>query len=160
MRRPATLLALAAALGIACAPSGPRAIAYDAESCGYCRMTISDPRFGAELVSSTGKTHTFDSIECLASYAAEHADARGSVARAMWVSDYAHPGTFLPVDSAEFRRLTGPAGSPMGKGLVATRRGAPVSGALASAGPVLQWMDVLVLARREAQHAPDVAEAR
>jgi hypothetical protein len=65
----------------------------------------------------------------------------------MWVSDYARPGTLLPVDGAEFRRLRGPAGSPMGAGLVATRRGAAPL-ALANAGPALAWADVLVLARR------------
>ena len=140
---------------VACAPSGPRPIAYDAEACGFCRMTISDARFGAELLSSTGKVYAFDSIECLASYAASTTTAP----RGLWVSDYAHPGTFLSVDSAEFRRLDGPAGSPMGKGLVATHRGT-ATGVLADARPVMQWRDVLVLARQEQRRDAEVARAR
>lgn len=141
--RPAIARTAAVAVGAAilgaCAPGGPRAIAYDAEPCAQCRMTISDPRFGAEVVSSTGRAYTFDSIECLAEFVAAHADAPP---RGVWVSDYARPGTFVPADSAEFRVLRGPAGSPMGKGLVATRGGA-VPASLAGAGPALRWTELL-----------------
>ena len=146
MRRPhasAWLLALVLVLASACAPRGPQPIAYDAESCHYCRMTISDPRFGAEVLTSTGRPHVFDSIECLATFVASQAPA---ALRGVWVSDWNHPGTFVAVDSAEFRRLPGPAGSPMGEGWVATARGhAP--GGMPNAGAALRWADVLASAR-------------
>jgi copper chaperone NosL len=144
-RAPATwLVALVlTALVSACAPRGPRAIAYDAEACHYCRMTISDARFGAEALTSTGKTQTFDSIECLASFVASQAS---DAVRGVWVSDWNHPGTFLAADSAEFRRVSGPAGSPMGGGWVATApRHAP--NGLENAGTALRWSDVLASAR-------------
>ncbi|MBV9881026.1 MAG: hypothetical protein JO180_11050 [Gemmatirosa sp.] len=153
------LAGLAFALGVlallaGCAPRGPRAIAYDAEPCGFCRMVISDRRFGAEAMTATGRQHLFDSIECLASFVAAQAprDVRGA-----WVSDWNHPGTFVAVDSADFRRLAGPAGSPMGKGFVATARGHAPDG-VDAAGPVLRWSDVLAATRAEA-HAEAHGEA-
>jgi copper chaperone NosL len=149
----AGVAAAALALGAACAPAAPRDIAYHRESCERCRMTIGDPRFGAQLVSSAGRAYTFDSIECVAEFAAR----AGAAPRGVWVSDYARPGALVPVDSAEFRRLRGPAGSPMGAGLVATRRGAApaaLPAPLADAGPAIAWADVLLLARRQ------VADAR
>ena len=154
---PRVAYALAAGLSVGCAPGGPRAIAYDRESCGYCRMTISDPRFGAEVMTATGKVHTFDSIECVASFVA--AQGAESV-RGAWVSDWNHPGTLLAADSAEFRRIEGPAGSPMGKGLVATKPGAAPAGARAP-GVVMRWQDVLAAAAHESRvaHVAELAHA-
>jgi copper chaperone NosL len=144
----AVLLVLAA-----CAPRAPRPIAYGQEACGYCRMTISDQRFGAELLTAKGKRYAFDSIECLASFAL----AQKEVPRGVWVSDYNRPGTLVAADSAEFRRLSRATGSPMGKGLVATRRGDTASSDTAAAG-AMGWTDVLALVRAdgmvgEANHA-------
>jgi copper chaperone NosL len=141
-RRSASAWIAVLVLTSACAPRGPRPITYDAESCHYCRMTISDPRFGAEVLTSTGRPRTFDSIECLATFVASQ--ATGAV-RGVWVSDWNHPGTFVAVDSAEFRRVRGPAGSPMGEGWVATARGHAPDG-LAIPGAPLRWTDVLASA--------------
>ena len=150
MRRvPLALVAglLAALLALAgCAPAGPRPIAYGEETCAECRMGISDARFGAELVTAKGKLFVFDSIECLASFALSQEE----VPRGIWVSDYDRPGTLLRVDSASFRRLSGAAGSPMGKGLVATRRGGTLPAGGADAAPAMSWRDVLALVRAEA----------
>ena len=145
VRRRAAPAALAAAtLLAACAPNGPRAIAYGEESCGYCRMTITDPRFGTEARTSTGRVHTFDSIECLAAYV--HA-ADSSRLREVWVSDFERPGTLVAADSATFWRVGGGV-SPMGKGLVATRNGRRPAG-IADAGPPLRWSAVVELVARE-----------
>jgi copper chaperone NosL len=129
----------------ACAPAGPRPVAYGQEPCANCRMTISDRRFGAELVTAKGKLHAFDSIECVAAFAL----AQTAAPRGVWVTDYDRPGTLLAADSAEFRRLAGAAGSPMGKGLVATRRGQTPRAAGAADAPPMGWDDVLATMRAE-----------
>ncbi len=152
MRAP---LLLAALLAAACAPRREaRAIAYGEEPCAYCRMTISDARFGAELVTARGRVHAFDSVECLASYAL----ANDTTGVRVWVGDYNRPGTLLPVADAEFRRLAGAAGSPMGKGLVATRRGEAPRGAATTGEAPMAWGEVLALVRREGM-AAEVAHA-
>lgn len=156
------VLALAAfLLAAACGPRGPVPIAYDADTCDYCRMTISDPRFGAEIVTTKGRTLTFDSIECLADYVAAN-EARGVVG-SVWVSDYAHPGTLVPAERARFLRARGPAGSPMGKGLLAVVADDDVTAIRARTGSEpLGWRDVVAIAAREghgAGQSAGVAEA-
>jgi copper chaperone NosL len=145
-RRAASLVALVALAAVAlaaCAAPGPRPVALGEEECGYCRMTVTDARFAAEARTARGRVHVFDSIECLAGYA--NATPAGE-RRALWVTDYDHPGTFLAADSAAFWRVGG-VGSPMGKGLLATA-GAPPAG-VATPGTPLRWRDVLALMARE-----------
>jgi copper chaperone NosL len=149
---PAALLLLAVLLA-GCAPAGAAPIAYGEASCGFCRMAITDPRFGAELVTAKGRVYAFDSVECLAAFAL----AQAGTPRGAWVSDYDRPGELVSVDSADFHRLAGAAGSPMGKGLAATRRGEPPPAASAT-GATMTWRDVLTLVQRdgvdgEARHA-------
>ena len=45
--------------------SGPRPIEYGADKCDFCRMTIVDPQFAAQLVTSKGRVYKFDAIECM-----------------------------------------------------------------------------------------------
>src|SRR5215203_1887422 len=52
-----------------CRRSGPLVLRYDGtESCEVCRMAVTDPRYGGQAQTRTGKLRTFDSIECLTSY--------------------------------------------------------------------------------------------
>ncbi len=44
---------------------GPEAIRVGKDNCASCRMTIEDPRFGAELITSRGVVYKFDDIHCL-----------------------------------------------------------------------------------------------
>lgn len=139
---------LLAALVIACSPSGPREIAYGDEACSYCRMAITDPRFGAEVRTARGRVEAFDSIECAAGYVRSipAEDVAG-----IWVNDYEQPGTFVPVEHATFWRATD-ASSPMGSGLVASASRQPPAG-LAVRGSALDWSGVLVeVARDDASH--------
>lgn len=48
--------------------SGPEPIVIGKDPCSFCKMTISDPRFGAEWVSSRGKLFKFDDVHCLLAY--------------------------------------------------------------------------------------------
>jgi copper chaperone NosL len=134
--RPAILLALLAALGCA---RDPRPIAYDADGCAYCRMQISDPRFGAELVTTKGKVYAFDSIECLVGFYRQ-ADAARDV-RSVWVSDYRHPGTLIAAHTAAYAHL-GAGQSPMGRGLIAVASAGDVQ-AIPGAGAAVTWAAIL-----------------
>ena len=132
------LLALGAA---GCGPRGPQPIAYGQDQCGYCRMTISDERFGSELVTRRGRVHKFDSVECLANYyLAQHGS---EPAHSLWVTDYARPGEFVSADSAHFvqgERVS----SPMGMGLLAVSTPAEAERlAREHAGRRLSWEQVL-----------------
>jgi copper chaperone NosL len=137
------MLALAFTAG--CRETGPRDVALGTEQCAYCHMTISDPRFVAQLQTDRGRIQPFDAIECAAGYA--RAAAPGHVTGA-WVSDFNEPGQFIAADSAAFWRVEGR--SPMGGGWLATAGPAPRGEA--PAGPALRWADVLSDARVATGH--------
>jgi len=141
---------VAAALTLAaCGGGKPRPIAYDEATCASCHMGITDRRFGAELVTSKGKVLSFDSIECLATFYVRHRD----VARSVWVTDYARPGTLVPADSAHYVR-GGETQSPMGVGIVAYADSGLAARAVARGGERLGWSEVVTLVEQTgAPHA-------
>jgi copper chaperone NosL len=144
MRRPSswwvrcTLSLVLVALAPACSRD-PRPIAYDADGCAYCRMQISDARFGAELITTKGKVYTFDSIECLLSFHRQ-ASAAGDV-RSVWVSDYRHPGSLIPATTATYVQL-GAGHSPMGRGLLAVASDDDAR-LVATGSTIKRWADLL-----------------
>mgnify|MGYP003513015243 FL=1 len=50
-----------------CRP-GPEPIRPGIDNCYFCKMTISDVRFGAELVTKKGKVYKFDDVHCILAY--------------------------------------------------------------------------------------------
>lgn len=52
------------ALFIAC-KIAPENINFGQDACHFCKMTIVDKPFAAELVTSKGKVYKYDAIECL-----------------------------------------------------------------------------------------------
>lgn len=143
----AALLAAAVALA-SCAPAGPRPIRYGAADCDFCRMGISDPRFGAEVVTRTGAVREFDSIECLAAYLLQSDDA--STARSVWVADFRRPGTLVPASAARYLRTTQGPASPMGLGIMAVAStGDDRALRTAFGGDAMRWPQVLALVERE-----------
>lgn len=145
MRSTAGATALIAALALmSCTPSTP-SIAWDVDNCDYCRMTVSDRRFGAAAITSGGRTLHFDSIECLAAWA----DAQPKPPRALWIADAAAPGTLRPVAELRFHR-TAAGTSPMGKGFVAV---ATTAGPTEWDGPTLTWEQVRAVVAQEGMQA-------
>jgi len=135
----------------ACGRAEARTLAYDGtESCDVCRMAVTDRRYGAELVTRTGKVLVFDSIECLAGYLSAAGDAARD-GRA-WVTDFTRPGTFVRADSAWLLRSPGRA-SPMGRGLLATASEASRDRLQRElGGDALTWRDVVAQAAAD-RHA-------
>lgn len=132
-------LILAAALGLmACGRGTPRPIAYGAEACTHCHMTISDPRFVAEAVLRTGKVLAFDDIGCLAQWLAGEPRAT----RAVWVVAFVGQ-EWLPAAEAVYLR-TDSLRTPMASGLIAAKSAAEADSLAASlGGQVLAWEAVV-----------------
>lgn len=121
--------------------SGTPALLFDRDTCDFCRMTISDRRFGAVAKSAGGRVARFDSIECLAAWASKEADPP----RAMWIVDAMQPGTLLPFGAVRIHHAA-VGRSPMGKGYVAvgaSHRTTPWD------GPVVSWDSVRAAIGRE-----------
>lgn len=61
------IIPLIGAVMLSSCNSGPQPIDLGKDNCHYCKMTIVDRHFGAEVVTSKGKIFKFDDIHCLVS---------------------------------------------------------------------------------------------
>ncbi len=55
----------------ACSSDGPEPFNLGKEPCSYCSMTISDPHFGAEIITAKGKVYKFDDMHCFSEFLKE-----------------------------------------------------------------------------------------
>ncbi|AHM62487.1 nitrous-oxide reductase accessory protein NosL [Flammeovirgaceae bacterium 311] len=99
-----------------CSPE-PQPIAYGQVGCEHCKMTISDNRYGAEIVTKTGKAFFFDSIECMADYLHQQEGLQEKVAMLL-VTDFNQPETLVAADQVLYLQSE-KLPSPMGMYLTA-----------------------------------------
>lgn len=137
------LLALSAA---ACS-SGPRDLVAGEDACRFCRMTIDDVRFGAMVVTATGRVETFDAVECLASFVSSLPTQ--AAPRGIWVANFESPSRWLPASAAIYlHRST--LRSPMGRELAAFDPTTPQAMLRDKyGGQLLTWKDVLAMVARD-----------
>lgn len=98
-------------------PEGAVPVVWDSEVCGDCKMHVGDPRFAAQLQTTTGDVLNFDDPGCLLEYIQSHEAS----AHAIYFRNYDEDGWlaesevgFLPVED-----------SPMGYGIRAVPKGTP-----------------------------------
>ncbi len=128
----------------ACRAPGPRPLAFGTAACAHCHMTLADPRFAGQLVTTTGKTISFDDVGCLAAYVAGGGVSRERIA-SLWVDDFAQPDSMLDVHRAVFLRSDS-LHTPMDYHVVAFRPGqVPDSMRAVLGGELLSWDQVLRL---------------
>lgn len=99
---------------LACSPS-PKPIQYGTDKCDFCRMTVVDPQFAAELVTDKGKVYKFDAIECMVQY--RQANSESTFALQL-VNDYLREGVLHEADSCTYL-ISPELPSPMGANLSA-----------------------------------------
>lgn len=109
--------ALLAFLVLACAPAGPVAIDTQHDACLWCRMTISNPRFAAQVLVPGEEPQLFDDLGCLA-----NARPHGQV----YVASY-ETGSWIAAERAHFERCSA-IDTPMGSHLIARAKPKPNSG--------------------------------
>ena len=78
-----------------------RPVSYGSDECAYCKMTIMDHRYGAELVTRKGKVFTFDAAECLIEYLYQNEDLM-QIARYTLVTSYTEPDQLIAANGAIF----------------------------------------------------------
>ncbi len=93
----------------------PKPIEYNSAECALCKMRVVDPKFGAELVTSTGKIFTFDSAECMLRYLKKNSDTEFAH---ILVTDYNQPENLIDATKATFL-ISEDLPSPMGADLSA-----------------------------------------
>jgi copper chaperone NosL len=110
-------LAILAVLSAACTSGPPAPAALDTrnESCGWCRMAISEARFAGQIVAPSEEPRFFDDIGCLAHYVAgSKALPRGAI---VYVADH-RTRDWVRADAALYMRIDSLA-TPMGSHLIA-----------------------------------------
>lgn len=85
-----------------CGSKGPDPIAYNADKCAHCKMTIADGRFAAEMKTMKGRVYKFDDAACMTSYIRENPT---TAVQACWVSTYDGNHSFVPAARAVFVKL-------------------------------------------------------
>jgi copper chaperone NosL len=93
-----------------CSNNNPVAIKYNTDKCDHCKMSISDPRFAAELITQKGRAYKFDDIICMIAYAKEHA---ATSVKDFWINEYQSGNELVHAEKAFFVK-TETLKSPMG----------------------------------------------
>ena len=103
-------------LAISCSVK-ERPVSYGSDGCAYCKMTIMDHRYGAELVTQKGKVYTFDAAECLIEYLLRY-EGSAQDFKYLLVTSYTKPDQLIDANIATFL-VSKEMPSPMGAYLTA-----------------------------------------
>jgi len=127
--------------------SQPEPINYGHDECDFCRMQISDNRYGCELITDKGKVFKFDEAGCMIEYALVE-NLIGDANQKFLVTDFAVPETFIDanngfyVHNENFR-------SPMGLNVMAFDSEVSRQKFVAeNSGHLLNWIDVIEMVKQ------------
>jgi copper chaperone NosL len=79
--------------------SKPEPIIVGKDNCSFCTMTVSDSRFGAELITKKGKIFKFDDPHCLIDYLEDSAFDRSQV-KEIYLTDFSNHHSLIKSDQA------------------------------------------------------------
>ncbi len=131
----------------ACTPE-PEPIFFGEDQCIYCKMIISDRKYGAELVTQKGKVYKFDSLECLTAYILKRQVETERI-HSMWAVNFSRTDKLLDVNKGIFLhsdRLH----SPMGLNLSAfSTRDDAEEMRDSHGGQLLSWQEVQELVKEK-----------
>lgn len=82
------------------------------DACSYCKMTISDNRFGAELLTKKGKVYMFDDTHCVIAFEKEQIVPSSEI-KEVYLVNFQEPHDFIPAGKA-FILYSPDLRSPMG----------------------------------------------
>lgn len=109
------LLILPAIFLFSCSESKPVQAKLNVDGCDYCKMTIADAKFVAELITPKGRIYKFDDVSCLQGYHKENPNKDGVK---LYIANFEKPDQFLPIGEALL--VKGDAiNSPMGGNIAA-----------------------------------------
>jgi copper chaperone NosL len=97
--------------------TGPEPLKTGVDNCYFCKMTISDVRFGAELVTKKGKVYKFDDAHCILNYLKTKDAAPGNT-KNIYFTNYAGNHQLIDVNNA-FLLHAQELRSPMGGNIAA-----------------------------------------
>lgn len=98
------------ALLASCNSNGPEPINYNKDACAYCKMSISEPPFAAQISTKKGRTYSFDDVKCMLNYL--KTEDKSSI-RAYYIADAENNNILFDITTAHFVKSE-EINSPMG----------------------------------------------
>ncbi|MGG7035514.1 MAG: nitrous oxide reductase accessory protein NosL [Flavobacterium sp.] len=92
-----------------CAGNEPQPIKLNVDTCEFCKMPVSDAKFGAQIQTQKGRFYIFDDIACLAKYCQENESTK---IKNYYVHDYTQNNQLIDATKA-FYINGGDINSPM-----------------------------------------------
>lgn len=99
---------------ISCAKTEAVPIKLNVDTCDFCGMTISDGKYGTEVITQKGRVYKFDDIMCMINYGKENHTTKMA---AYFVNDYTKDNVLIPAETAFFL-YGGAIQSPMRGGII------------------------------------------
>jgi copper chaperone NosL len=111
----AALIALLSFAFLSCNANEPKPIKLNSDSCDFCKMTISNPKFASELITEKGRYYKFDDLSCMIKYAKSESTVK---IKSFFVMNYLNDNQFIAVEKA-FYLSGGTINGPMGGKVIA-----------------------------------------
>ncbi|MBN8675533.1 MAG: nitrous oxide reductase accessory protein NosL [Chitinophagales bacterium] len=99
--KPAPLLLIALILTTVSCNTKPSPFDPGKDVCHFCKMSITDTRFGGELITKKGKIFKFDDLHCMISFLKAGTETDNNLSQKLTIN-FEKPNTFLDVDKAVF----------------------------------------------------------
>ena len=81
----------------------PQPIRYGKDNCDFCKMTIVDQKYGAEILTKKGKAYKFDDTNCIVKYMASGEISNDNIQGTYFI-DINKAGNLLLAETAVFLR--------------------------------------------------------
>mgnify|MGYP003296686737 CR=1 FL=1 len=88
-------------LSLSACSTEPQPLRIGQDNCDYCKMTISDNRFGAEIVTKKGKIYKFDDEHCIMAFLNSKVIEQKEIA-GIYFTDFNSPHELIDVEKAYF----------------------------------------------------------
>ena len=104
-------------LSVSCVTNEAEPIKLNSDACEFCKMKISDGKFGAELITSKGRIYKFDDMHCMINY---HKENKNVQIHSFYIHDYNQNNVLIPAETA-FYIKGGEINSPMHGNIIAVK---------------------------------------
>lgn len=88
-------------LSLSSCSTDPEPIRIGKDNCDFCKMTISDHRFGAEIVTKKGKIYKFDDAHCIKAFMVSNTLGQEEIS-GIYFTDFLPPNYLVNVEQAFF----------------------------------------------------------
>ncbi len=139
--KPAVVASLGLILMLGSCSTGPEPIVIGKDQCDFCKMTVSDARFGAELITKKHKIYKFDDPHCVISFLNDKKVEKANIA-AVYFVNFSKPHDLIDAEKAFF--LQSPSlRSPMNGNIAAfTNKDTLESTVVSHYGNTITWEDI------------------